>query len=164
MKMSHFIIIVAASVSMRGPVIGKTGAYVEGEVLVLYKNQDAKLKRAVPAGQQRKTYGALSKVTGRTVQWVRHSGRSTEDLVSDFEADPDVECVSPNYIKKLFTPVRFPNDPNLPLQWGLHNTGQTVGGISGSVDADVDFPEARRLMLDVPPEVVVAVIDSGIDY
>jgi len=53
----------------------------------------------------------------------------------------------------------FPNDPCFPLLYGLHNTGQT-GGIS---DADIDAPEAWDIRTDAN-DIIVAVIDSGIDY
>ncbi len=57
----------------------------------------------------------------------------------------------------------LPNDPDFPKQWGLHNTGQNVNGTPGVADADMDAPEAWNL----PPgagEVVIAVIDTGVDY
>src|SRR6185295_6932651 len=53
----------------------------------------------------------------------------------------------------------IPNDSLFPSQWGLNNTGQSAG----TPDADVDAPEAwdRTTGSDT---VVVAVVDSGVDY
>ena len=34
--------------------------------------------------------------------------------------------------------VYIPDDPDFSRLWGLHNTGQTVNQVTGSVDADVD--------------------------
>lgn len=53
----------------------------------------------------------------------------------------------------------FPNDPRFPEQWGYHNTGQT----GGTVDADIDAPEAWRVTTG-DPNVIVAVLDTGVDY
>ena len=49
-------------------------------------------------------------------------------------------------------------DPFLHMQWGLHNTGQ-----NGLMDADIDAPEAW-LIERGSKDVVIAVIDTGIDY
>lgn len=51
-----------------------------------------------------------------------------------------------------------PNDTRFADQWGLNNTGQT----GGTVDADIDAPEAWEDTTG-SPSVVVAVLDSGID-
>lgn len=53
----------------------------------------------------------------------------------------------------------FPNDPLLSSLWGLHNTGQT----GGTVDADIDAPAAWSLTTG-SSDVVIAVIDTGVDY
>lgn len=53
----------------------------------------------------------------------------------------------------------FPNDPGFPNLYALNNTGQT----GGRKDADIDAPEAWQ-QFSGTDEVVVAVIDSGVDY
>ena len=59
----------------------------------------------------------------------------------------------------LLSSTALPNDPQLDNLWGLHNTGQS----SGTVDADIDAPEAWELTVG-STRTVVGVIDSGIDY
>ncbi len=56
----------------------------------------------------------------------------------------------------------YPDDPMFGNQWALHNTGQT----GGRVDADIDGPEAWGIIKGNPDltAVVVAVIDTGVDY
>ncbi len=56
-------------------------------------------------------------------------------------------------------PPNYPNDPYCEYQWGLHNTGD----LSGIEDADIDAPEAWDITTG-SNEVVVAVIDTGVDY
>lgn len=53
----------------------------------------------------------------------------------------------------------FPNDPSFPQLRGLHNTGQT----GGEPDADMDAPEAWEISTG-SSSVVVAVVDTGVDY
>ncbi len=53
----------------------------------------------------------------------------------------------------------LPNDPFFAEQWGLHN----IGGGGGLADADIDAPEAWDQTVG-HSSVVVAVVDSGIDY
>jgi subtilisin family serine protease len=53
----------------------------------------------------------------------------------------------------------IPTDERMEYLWGLHNVGQG----SGTEDADIDAPEAWALTTG-SSDVVVAVIDTGIDY
>ncbi len=56
-----------------------------------------------------------------------------------------------------------PDEPSFSSQWGLHNTGQTVNGVTGRPDADIDAPEAWDLERGNTYPAVVAVIDTGVD-
>ena len=78
------------------------------------------------------------------------------DIMTTLAADARVEYAEPNYI---YSAQIIPNDLRFDELWGLHNTGQT----GGTFDVDIDFPEAGDLPLS-PQDILVAVIDSGIDY
>jgi thermitase len=54
-----------------------------------------------------------------------------------------------------------PNDPHLPLLWGLENYGQSVRGVAGNPDADTDAGDAWDA--GIGGGVLVAVLDSGFD-
>jgi subtilisin family serine protease len=69
----------------------------------------------------------------------------------------EVLYAEPNYRLKIHETI--PNDPNFGLLWGMHNTGQT----GGTPDADIDAPEAWDTVTDAS-NVIVAVIDTGVDY
>jgi len=56
------------------------------------------------------------------------------------------------------SPGVLPNDEYFPMQWHLHNTGQS-GGTPG---ADIRAPEAWEITTG-DPNIVVAVVDSGVD-
>ncbi len=62
-------------------------------------------------------------------------------------------------------PIRFfltPNDPSFSQQWFLQNTGQTIGGQTGTVGADISATTAWDLTTG-SSTVVVSVWDSGYD-
>ncbi|WP_295802439.1 S8 family serine peptidase [uncultured Microbulbifer sp.] len=69
--------------------------------------------------------------------------------------NPDVEYVAPNW---KFDFQSLPNDL-VPEQWGLRNEGQDGGAAGSDIDAELGW-SIRSSAKDV----VVAVIDSGIDY
>jgi subtilisin family serine protease len=56
----------------------------------------------------------------------------------------------------------LPDDADFPRLWGLRNVGQTVNGVSGTSDADIDAPQAWDLGRG-EPNVIVTVIDTGAD-
>lgn len=78
------------------------------------------------------------------------------EAIRRLRANPNVEYAEPNYIYSIHF---IPNDPFFNQLWGLHNTGQT----GGTVDADIDAPEAWGIQTG-SPDVVIGVIDTGVDY
>ncbi len=60
---------------------------------------------------------------------------------------------------RIITAAALPSDPSLGSLWGMNNTGQT-GGVA---DADIDAVEAWDVTTG-SRSVVVAVVDTGIDY
>ncbi len=85
---------------------------------------------------------------------------SLSSAIESLNASDGVAFAEPNYLRKL---LYTPSDPDFPIQWGLHNTGQTIGGVPGTPDADIDAPEAWDVEKGSNSTVYVAVIDSGID-
>ncbi len=71
--------------------------------------------------------------------------------------DPLVSYAEPDY--QLHMLQTRPNDPSFNQLWGMDNTGQT----GGTVDADIDAPEAWDTFTG-SSSVVVASIDTGVDY
>ncbi|MCL4742732.1 MAG: S8 family serine peptidase [Phycisphaerales bacterium] len=71
-----------------------------------------------------------------------------------------VVYAEPDYILRTCV---IPNDTHFSRLWGMHNTGQTVNGVTGKVDADIDGPEAWDVYKG-NPNFVVAIIDTGMNY
>jgi len=87
---------------------------------------------------------------------IHGNNHSVRQIVNKYRSNKKVEYAEPNYIVHI---SQMPNDSDFSLLWGLNNNGQT-GGVP---DADIDAPEAWGL-LSSESAVVVAVIDSGVDY
>ncbi|MGB0905414.1 MAG: S8 family peptidase, partial [Mangrovicoccus sp.] len=71
-----------------------------------------------------------------------------------------IEYIQPNYTLTAadFSTTSISTDPMSDRQWALDNTGQT----GGQTDADIDAPEAWTQATG--EGVIVAVIDTGVDY
>jgi len=85
-------------------------------------------------------------------------GMTVEEGIRALGQRDDVLYVEPNYKVKALSLI--PNDPMFSQLWNMHNTGQT----GGTADADIDAPEAWGLTTGGISEVIVAVIDTGVDY
>jgi subtilisin family serine protease len=135
--------------------------YVEGEVLAIFKNNveinTAKRSLGRSAMEMKEHFGEVSRRRGRVSGLVRAPLMTTAAMIKALQADPDVELVEPNYLR--YVSVVTPNDTSFPSQWSLQNTGQNAG-TSG---ADVQFLQAWAMARRTTSEVVVAVVDTGMD-
>ncbi|MFP4380136.1 MAG: S8 family serine peptidase [Candidatus Sumerlaeia bacterium] len=84
------------------------------------------------------------------------AGASLAQAVRAYESLPGVAYAEPNYRVQLHG---MPDDPAFGTLWGMHNTGQN----NAIADTDINAPEAWNLATG-SDEVIVAIIDSGIDY
>ncbi|MBN1225256.1 MAG: S8 family serine peptidase [Candidatus Aminicenantes bacterium] len=135
--------------------------YVNGEVLVVFKRGVS--RKAVDSISDslsfsvERSYAALSQTQGKAIAHLKSSLLSTDQMMKKLKKLPEVESVSPNYLRQICDNI--PNDPGFKSLWGLHNAGQR-GGVA---DVDIDAPEAWDIATG-SSSVIVAVIDTGIDY
>lgn len=98
-----------------------------------------------------------------TLNGVNLSNKNVQDLTNH----PEVEYVEPNWIIKVNPKIDSTavNDPSFAQQWGLQNTGKNSGGwfSSGKKGEDVNAIKAWDITKG-NRDIVVAVIDTGIDY
>ena len=85
------------------------------------------------------------------------SGMDVDNAVFQLLQDPAVESAEPNFLI-AHDQLALPNDPRFGEQWALRNTGQT-----GQFGADIDASGAWQTTTG-QANVVVAIVDSGIDF
>jgi subtilisin family serine protease len=135
----------------------RAGRPIEGEILVKY--------RPGVVGQARtEVRGTLGNGTRRlrTFEFIRSEhlklppGLSNEQALARLARNPNVEHAESNLEIRL---DEIPNDPRFPELYAMRNTGQT-GGTAG---ADIRATNAWDLFTG-DPNLLVGVIDTGIDY
>ncbi|MEO7022466.1 MAG: hypothetical protein ABI234_20115, partial [Ktedonobacteraceae bacterium] len=82
------------------------------------------------------------------------------DAVSTLKARPGVKYAEPDYTQVV---TATPNDPSFPIQWGYHDTGQTVNGTAGTPGDDEDVTPAWDVTTG-SNSIVIAETDTGVDY
>jgi subtilisin family serine protease len=141
------------------------GQFVPGEVLV-------KFRQGVTRGVELAAHAAmgarvLNRIAGGLgVDHVKlPRGLTVAEAVRRYSSSPLVEYAEPNAYR---FPAYTPNDTSYGSLWGLNNTGQShpisdgAGTSTGTPDADMDVAEAWDLEKG-DPNVVIAVLDSGVD-
>jgi subtilisin family serine protease len=88
-------------------------------------------------------------------------GRSPAAVRRALASDPHVLAVAANFHRDVTADIT--QEPGFTDQWGLNNTGQTVEGVHGTSGVDIDGPQAAEFGIG-SSKVVVAVIDTGIDF
>ena len=162
---------VVASVSIApavspAPAAHPAEQYVEGEVIVTFK-QTADFAAAQAALKRHslefsRHFAFLSEQRGRHSGLAHAGDRTTAQLIAELSADQEVESAEPNYLRWIATSV--PNDALFSQLWGLQDTGQSVNGTAGTSGDDIKFVNAWSLAQTSATPVVVAVIDTGVDY
>lgn len=138
-----------------------TPRYKEGEVLVKFKSGVSEsMAEAIIT-----LYGSrrLKKIPRIDVHQIEVPRTLTvREMIDILSLNPEVEFVEPNYYVRL---AITPNDPLFKYQYALNNPGGTLlvpGSPQGKSRADIRACEAWEETKGVK-EVLIAVIDSGID-
>lgn len=129
----------------------KKEEFVSGEVLVKFKKN---INEKSIEGISFKKIGTKFNIYHIKLK----GGVSVEEAIEKYKNDPNVEYAEPNFIRHL---CLVPNDTRFTEQWGLDNTGQTVNGVAGKSDADIDAVEAWGIGTG-NNDIVIAVIDTGV--
>jgi subtilisin family serine protease len=143
--------------------IPENAPYVEGELLVRFAPDD---NGVLPTSQQRDSLmsyslGAQQKRQYKIVPGLSlvmlPPGITVKQALATLSKDTKILYAQPNYEYNAL--ATLPNDPRFNELWGMNNTGQT-GGTPG---ADINAPEAWDIATGTGG-IVVAVIDTGVDY
>jgi subtilisin family serine protease len=143
----------------------KKADYVPGEVIVKFREGTSEAKAELlikNTGHGRYNNLYPRKGHKRLLKKVKFDKQqNVEDAVAAYRSLSDVEYAEPNYIYR--TKAMNADDPGFNLLWGLNNTGQSVNGVTGTSNMDINAPEAWDKITDCS-SVIVAVLDTGINY
>jgi subtilisin family serine protease len=129
--------------------------YASGEIIIKLKQPTVSTPQ-INDLQTRLSANVKESTQTMGIQRWEIQGMSVAEAIALYGNDPAVEYIEPNYFAYINTTT--PNDPEYNRLWGLNNTGQT----GGTADADIDAPEAWDI--ETGNNIVVGVIDSGVDY
>src|SRR3989344_1950704 len=134
----------------------KNEDFVSGQILVKFKSgtsQEDKNKQL-----ENNKAKVKNKIEQLDTYVLQVPANAEEKVVAALSKNPHVEYAELDYKAEAFL---VPNDTYFTQrQWGLENTGQTINGVVGVVDADVDGPAAWDT---TQGGVKVAILDRGID-
>lgn len=88
-------------------------------------------------------------------------GTDTARAARAFRNNDDVEQASIDSIGTVADTV--PNDTHFDRLWGMRNTGSNLGAPGGLPNADIDAVGAWDIHTGAAGDVIIAIIDSGID-
>jgi len=154
-----------ASLQQRDFAVPEDAPYIEGELLVRFAPD---VNDFLPTSQKRGLL--ISAALGAKAQEKQQykivpglsliklpAGVTVKEALAAISSDTTILYAQPNYEYKAL--ITIPNDVRFNELWGMHNTGQT-GGTPG---ADINAPEAWDIATGTG-SIVVAVIDTGVDY
>ena len=158
-RRSPFLLVAACAAALAA-LAGPSPAFAdEGDLIVRYATGVDARERADlrdDAGVARVQALPLA----RTEVVTPDPGTSVAEAIDELQRAPEVLSAEPDAPRAAF---RTASDDRFLKQWGLHNTGQLIGGAyHGTTDADIDATEAWETATD-SSAMTVGVIDSGVD-
>lgn len=141
----------------QGPVDLSHGSkYVQDKILVRFRpGTPADVMRAAHQTAGSRVLSELTVVDRLHVVQLAE-GVSVREAMRTYHRNASVLYAEPDYIVQM---TGTPNDPLVAAQWNMQNTGQN-GGVVG---ADIHASQAWDISTG-SANVVVAVLDTGIDY
>src|SRR4051812_33546791 len=158
------VVVVAAVLALGGPELQAAPAKkpapetVPGELLIGFRSdltatEQKNVLKGVGAAEKK----SFKRIHGSLAQL---SPAATDEALAKLRSDPRIRYAEPNFVVHADA---TPNDPSYGNLWGLNNAGQTINGVPGTADADIDAAEAWNVTTG-SPSVTVAVIDTGVDW
>jgi thermitase len=130
----------AAAVADTGIVVKRVAGLNRGERLSVREDADVKLDQTLSLPHAERVLPRAGEL---------------DEALATLNANPDVVYAEPD-----LQVLAASSDPRFVHQWGLENSGQTIW-TAGTVDADIDAPEAW--LTTKGAGATVAVVDTGIE-
>lgn len=153
--------------------------FVPGEVVVKLKkpvdnaNAPVQMHSLLQSVGQSYPVSILSLKTDQTLVRMKTEDQDVpmEALLSKIQSHESVDFAEPNFIyyastihKRPLAISHSPNDPMMALTWGMFNLGQVIKKQPGVMNADIGATHAWGAGYKGSKDIVVAVIDTGVDY
>lgn len=157
----------ASKAAMVGVFIAGTNAFaaapesVPGEYIVKLR-ETVSAKASVNVLSQKLGSFVKDTIPGQNIVVIKRPVFEIQsNVIKSLSENPDVEIVEPNFIYKT---SRTPDDPMFGQLWGLKNIGQQDSeNRAGVVGVDIGAEQAWDITTG-SKDVLVAVIDTGIDF
>jgi alpha-tubulin suppressor-like RCC1 family protein/subtilisin family serine protease len=140
----------------------KNGTFsIKGKTLSISKQGIKSLEALIPEKVSTSSNATKLKIEAKLANWRKAyivKGKDIEKVAKSLKKDPNVESVEYDYIRKVdgsATTSVVLNDEGLTQQWQLQNTG---------VNRAWDYLQSQGINPGGSRDVVVAVIDTGVDY
>ncbi|WP_413289509.1 S8 family serine peptidase [Bdellovibrio sp. HCB337] len=135
---------------------------VPGEFIVKLKQPLSTYKNQMNVLSQELGSYIKSTIPGQNIVVIKRPVFEIQStVVKSLSQDPNVEVIEPNYIYRA---NRTPNDPMLGQLWGMLNVGQKDSAKQPGV-AGTDIGAVQAWDIETgSKDVIVAVIDTGVDY
>ncbi|TYQ12671.1 UNVERIFIED_CONTAM: Subtilisin-like serine proteases [Acetivibrio alkalicellulosi] len=132
--------------------------HAPGELIIKFTDDVQENAKASLMGQNNlRSIKKLSSISAELVSIPDNVDIDT--FISTLSSDPRIEYAEKNYV---YYPLNALPDPLSGELWGLHNVGQEILGVPGVPGIDINVLNAWEFTQG-SDEVVVAVIDTGID-
>jgi subtilisin family serine protease len=148
----------ATSAFSKGAVKNFELAHIPGQAIIGFESGvDVETKTALMTRSGARILHVF-KTGAMLVEFKGKMNQGIQNLVmGELVKSKDISYVEANTV--IFADSLEPNDPRYGELYGLNNVGAT----GGAVDADIDAPEAWSVTTG-SKDVVVAIIDTGVDY
>ena len=150
-----FLFILFGSIRSSSSIKAQGNDHVPGQILVKFKENTSQEEIDRQINSHRAS--VMSKIDKLGILVLRVPEVAQDKVLNALSKNSNVEFAEFDYLAEAFVD---PNDTFFNRQWGLENTGQTINGIIGTIDADINTSTAWETTLG---GVRVAILDCGIN-
>jgi thermitase len=153
--LSLFLFIFLNLIGVTSTVNAQDKSRVPGQILVKFKQGTSQQEIDTQINSHRAKL--LKRIDKLDVLTLKVPEAVQDNIITALSKNPNVEFVEPDYYAQALS---APDDTFFDRQWGLENIGQTINGVVGKVDADIDAPTAWDTTQN---GVKVAILDCGVN-